>query len=94
MNNKLTAWDVLKRDWILVLVVVFLGAFMLGRASVEPEVQLVDIESKYCFYAEYASADDFNATQRPQNVFISFFQGKVRVFAKCDSIYFYENQEN
>lgn len=87
MNNKLTAKGVVAIGFILV-------GFILGRVSVsEPEPVMVDIESKYCFYAEYESIDNFDATQRPQSVFISFFNGKVRVYADCDSIYFYDREK-
>lgn len=83
MNNKHTA------KGILVLLVLAVGYFLGSVFGSEDVFIEVDNETKWCFYADYEDAGDYDVTQRPQTSFISIKGSKYRVFAHCETFDWY-----
>lgn len=69
---------------IIIAILVAVIGFTMSR---ETEVVMVEVTTKWCFYAEYEDIGSFNAVQSPQRSFISIKGSKYQVFVPCEHIW-------
>lgn len=73
---------------IIIIVLLIIISYL---ARVEPEVIMVEVETKWCFYAEYSNLDNFKATKSPQMSFVNIKGSEYQVFVPCDRNLWAEN---
>lgn len=77
--------DVMWR-WCVFMSLACLLAYLVGQIS-KPDVVYVDLESRWCLYGTYNSADDVESdAAKPKDIFINFNNGDVNVYANCQEI--------